>query len=122
MTAAVILGHGSRSPAAVGEVYELARQVEAAGLYSPVEVAFMSMNQPDLGRGIEAAVAKGARRIVVVPLFLTEGVHVREDIPQLVAREAGNHPGVEILCARNIGPDRRLAEILLDRIREVCPQ
>lgn len=45
---------------------------------------------------------------VVVPMLLTSGYHVRDDIP---ARMAG-------VVARAVGPDRRLTRVLLQRLRE----
>ncbi len=118
MTAAIILGHGSRAPQAIAEVYDLARQVKEAGIYDPVEVAFMARSKPSLAESIDKAVTQGARRIVVVPLFLTEGIHVTQDIPEILAAVKKQHRNVEILYAAKLGPDKRIAEILLDRIAE----
>jgi sirohydrochlorin ferrochelatase len=47
------------------------------------------------------------------------GLHMKEDIPEILEEERKKYPGVEILMTRNIGADNKLAQIVLDRIGEV---
>jgi sirohydrochlorin ferrochelatase len=46
-------------------------------------------------------------------------VHVSKDIPEEIEQARLRHPGVEILLARPLLPDPRIAEIVVERIREV---
>jgi sirohydrochlorin cobaltochelatase len=43
---------------------------------------------------VAAAVAGGARRVVIAPLFWAPGGHLRDDVPALLATERAAHPQV----------------------------
>lgn len=116
----ILLSHGSRLPEAKETLDAYKKMVKDAGLYRIVEIASLQFNQPDLPASIEKVVGLGAGRIVVVPFFLYNGVHVQEDIPRLVDETRQKHPGVEIVMAASIGVDERIGQIILDRIKEVC--
>lgn len=115
----ILLGHGSRSADAQLTVDSLVSQIEKSGLFEYVTGAMLQFNQPDLPSAISNAVLKGIDRLIVVPIFIFKGIHMKEDIPEILEQERLKHPKVRIELADNIGADIRLAEILLDRIREV---
>lgn len=94
--------------------------VESTGVYEIVEAASLQFNQPDLPTAINTLASKGVDRIVVMPLFLYQGVHIQEDIPEILAEEKQKYPGVEFIVTGNIGVDERVGQIIMDRIREVC--
>ena len=50
---------------------------------------------------------------VVVPLLLSTGFHVRQDLPRMAAGAGG-----PLLMGRQLGPHRLLAELQLERLRE----
>lgn len=118
-TGIILLSHGSRLPAAKNTLNELVRQVVSTGNYDTVMGSALQFNQPDLQTAISEMVTQGIQRVVVVPLFLYMGVHMTEDIPEIIEEERKKHPQVQIDMASNIGADPRLTEILLDRIGEV---
>ncbi len=118
----VVLGHGSR--ASVGEANQVVFRVSdiIKDRVGHDLVATAIMNRKSELAGIEEAVAdlvaRGAGRIVVVPMFFANGMHIQYDIPAEIAALAGRYPGVAITMAPHIGADPRIADILLDRIRE----
>jgi len=84
----------------------------------PVKPAFMDHCRPDLGTAVRELVNQGIKSIVVVPLFLFRGIHVQKDIPGDI-RFLRDQYGIEIVCARNLGADPRIADIVVERVREV---
>ena len=50
-----------------------------------------NLGQPDLTGATALLIARGAKRIVVIPYFLTLGTHMQRDLPRL-AREASQRP------------------------------
>lgn len=119
----VVLGHGSRS--VVGEANQVVFQIsdiikERVG-HDLVETAIMNRESglQTLEEAIRQLVTKGAGRITVVPMFFSNGMHIQYDIPEEISELRTNFPGIPINMARHIGPDPRIADILLDRIREV---
>lgn len=127
-TGVVIIGHGSRVPESRGIYEEIARKTqEKSGLR--VRVGYMKHWRPRFTEAVKAFIEDGVDRIVVVPLFLLPGLHVKEDIPVLLGLKEGDAPefgyekisipgDVEIIYARHIGADERLADVVLDRVRE----
>ncbi len=117
MMGIVIVGHGSRVAKSKGIYEEIAKKVrEKSGVEA--QVGYMKHWRPTIPEAINAVIEKEIKKIVIVPLFLLPGLHVTEDIPVLLSR-IKIPKGVEVLYARNIGADDRLADVVLDRVEEV---
>ena len=116
-TGVLLFAHGSRVEEANRGVHNLARKVQEAGELSYVRAAFLEMAQPDLAGGIAEAVRAGYERIVVIPYFLTLGIHLRRDLPELLAREKRLYPGLEIAAGAPLEGHPLLPSLILDRIR-----
>ncbi len=120
-TAVVIAFHGSRRTPPDGPEIELvARQVRSLYPDLPVYYGALQFSAPSIADAVASAVTAGARRVAVVPLFLFSGEHVQVDIPAELDRLRERFPGVEITFGRHIGADPRLAQILVDRAKEVA--
>jgi sirohydrochlorin ferrochelatase len=78
----------------------------------------MSLQQPDFESVLSRCIRKGAEHIVVIPYFLHEGVHMREDIPHMMREFARTHSGVRLVLGKGLGFDPLLADILHKRIEE----
>jgi sirohydrochlorin ferrochelatase len=115
-TAIVLMGHGSRVAEANAVLYQLADMVARQGGFDIVEVAFRDQQAPDLQAGIDACVARGARRIVLYPYFLYSGAHVLEELPGELERAGRRHPGLELVLSTPLGVHPKLAEIVCERI------
>lgn len=127
-TGVVIIGHGSRVPESRGIYEEIARKTkEKSGL--EVRVGYMKHWRPTFTEAVRDFIEDGAKRLVIVPLFLLPGLHVKEDIPVLLGIKDGEVPefgyekisipeGVEVIYARHIGADDRLAGVVVDRVKE----
>jgi sirohydrochlorin ferrochelatase len=118
-TALIVLGHGSRNPAATAQFMELVERLRT-GRDELVLPAFMELAEPGLAAAVADAVGGGADEIVVQPCFLFDGMHIRRDIPEMLAVFATEHPAVTFRFGRPIGADARVAEILLERAEEAA--
>mgnify|MGYP000211960883 CR=1 FL=1 len=119
----VILGHGSR--ARVWEANQLLLQIvekfkQKTGEQN-VKPAYMNVKSggPTLEQAIEELIREGFTEIVVAPWFLTDGLHIREDIPEIIDSIKEKYPEVQIALAKPLGADNRLVDILIERIGEV---
>lgn len=117
-TAILLMAHGSRIPEANNAVYEIARMVKDMTRLDIVEVSFREQHLPNIQQGIDACVAQGAQRILLLPYFLFVGAHVQEDLPEEMEEAKKRHPGVEFAMGNHLGAHRKLAEIVVDRIAE----
>jgi sirohydrochlorin ferrochelatase len=62
-------------------------------------------------------VRRGAERILVVPFFLTLGIHLRRDLPRIVEELSRIHNGMAIEVAPPMEGHAALRHVLLDRIK-----
>jgi sirohydrochlorin ferrochelatase len=113
-TAVLVVAHGSRAAGSVAAFDRLCARL-ASQLGTPVSPAFLEINQPDIPDAIDAAVERGAQRIVLLLFFLHLGNHVRADIPRLVGAAQRRYPGVAFEIAEPLAEDERLVDILADR-------
>ena len=112
----VLIAHGSRAEGTREAHLAVAEQL-AARLGQPVAAAFLELSDPDIPTAIDAAVARGATRVVLLPYFLHHGNHTRRDIPAIAASARERHPGVRVEITDPLGPDDALVEIAAARAR-----
>jgi sirohydrochlorin cobaltochelatase len=116
-TAVLLVGRGSTDPDANAEVCKVARLLQEGRSYAFVEPAFVSLAQPDVAGGLARCRALGARRIVVAPYFLFDGV-----LPRRVGDQARafavEHPDVDVAVAGHLGDTDALAGLVVERYRE----
>ncbi len=111
-TGIVLLAHGSRDPEWSAPFERLAARVRARRQAVGVAVAYLEIAPPALGEAVASLVAAGAAAVVVVPLFLAPGGHVRRDLPQMIDAVRARHPGVTVRVLPTIGE----ADALLDAL------
>jgi sirohydrochlorin ferrochelatase len=113
----VIFAHGSSVPSANEAVEAVAEKAAAVGGFEAVETAFLEA-QPDLEEAVARLAARGASRVLVVPYFLTLGIHLQRDLPEIVAGLASKFQNLEIRVAPPLDGHPALVHILLDRTTE----
>jgi len=117
-TAILLMAHGSRISEANDAVREIAKMVKSFADYDIVEVSFRENHAPNIQQGIDACVAQGAERILLVPYFLYLGAHVLEDLPKELEEARLRHPDVEMAMGKHLGVHKRLAKLVIDRVEE----
>jgi sirohydrochlorin ferrochelatase len=108
--ALVAVAHGSRDPRALRTVQALLRRVRARRPGLDVRLGHIELNEPLLSETL--AGVRGA--VVVVPLLLGRGYHVKSDLPRALAAA----PHLRGVIAAPLGPHPLLAEALYLRLRE----
>ena len=116
-TSVILFAHGSKAREANEGIAHLAEALSRQSGY-PAQAAFLELAPPDLAGAVAAACQSGSRRVIVVPCFLTMGMHMREDLPRLMDEQRAKHPEAEILVSQPLEGHPGLGEILLDRVRE----
>lgn len=117
-TALLIMAHGSRIPEANDAVHEIAARVKKMTQFEIVEVSFREQHLPNIQQGVDACVAQGAQRILLVPYFLYMGAHVLEDLPEELVEAKKRHPDVEMVLGKHLGVHDKLAEVVVERVAE----
>ncbi len=117
-TAILLMAHGSRIPEANDAVHAIAAMVKEITGFDIVEASFREQHSPNIQQGVDACVAQGAERVLLIPYFLFVGAHVREDLPEEMAEAQRRYPGVEFSMGGHLGAHPKLAEIVTERIGE----
>ena len=85
MTGLIVFAHGSTIESANDAVHavtvELARRTGCR-----VETAFLDCAPPTMADAVTRLTKDGVRKVVVLPYFLTLGVHLQRDLPAIVER------------------------------------
>ncbi len=116
--AIILMGHGSRVPGAGKRMEEVAHQLKRSHAYPWVEVCFVSRLGPHFSEVFERCVKEGAQKVLVIPYFLHEGLHLLLDIPEMMQEEAKKFPHVKLILGKGLGFDERLVDLVRQRIEE----
>jgi sirohydrochlorin cobaltochelatase len=133
-TTLLLAGHGTlRDQNSREAVERQAEQVRATGQYAAVHAMFLE-EPPKISQWHDLV---QTRNVVVVPFFISEGMHTQEDIPRLLGeteravreRLARRQPGWRnptekkgklIWYSASVGTHSLVTEIILERVREAA--
>ncbi|MHB1347290.1 MAG: sirohydrochlorin chelatase [Candidatus Humimicrobiaceae bacterium] len=119
MKAILILAHGSKRKSTEETLDILVEKVKQKTGLDFVFGAFLQFSSNNISSAIEKIIKKGGDDIKVIPLFLFDGVHVAQDIPEQLCKVKSQHPEITIRTSAHIGPDDKIVDIIMDRIRSI---
>lgn len=111
-TALILFAHGARDPewaAPMRRVQAILRQ-QRLGLR--VELAFLEFMAPDLPACIAGLVADGATKILIMPMFIARGGHLKRDVPEMLARLRADWPAVDFVLAGVVGEHEAVVQAM----------
>jgi sirohydrochlorin ferrochelatase len=118
----IVFAHGSSVESANEAVRSVALDMAQRGELEHVVAAFLEGGRPDLKTAMrELAGRHGIVRVVVVPYFLTLGLHLQRDLPRLVEEARRANPGLDIEVTAPLDGHPAMAEALVDRARACKP-
>jgi sirohydrochlorin cobaltochelatase len=116
-TALVLLGHGTDlNKNSGGVIYLNAERIRERGVYDLVEVGFLDQ-EPEIDLVVESI---DVPNVILIPLFIAEGWHTRETIPQdldLVG-EVTPRDDKTIFYGAPVGTHPSMANLIAARARE----
>lgn len=121
MTGMIVLGHGSRRRE-VGEAFTA--MVERVARRMPgmtVLPAFFSLGEPTLADQVRRLAADGCSRIVIMQYFLYNGVHIEQDIPEMIAELRREMPGLQFVVQPTLQDDPAMETLIADRLLAAAP-
>ena len=113
-TAILLFAHGARDPGWAEPFRRIAERLRAAQPGVRVELAFLELMEPRLAGAVGVLAGEGIRRITLVPLFLAQGGHLKEDLPRLLNDIRTQHPAVRIDVTAAIGDSESLTNAIAD--------
>ncbi len=114
-TALVLMAHGSRNADANADLVALAEKIRALGRYHAVAASYLELAEPDIAAACRQCVRNGATHVIMLPYFLSAGVHVLRDLANLRDALRVEFPGVRFNLAEPLGRHPLMIEVVLDR-------
>ena len=108
----ILFAHGSRDALWRLPIEAVAQRIQAMSPQTDVACAYLELTAPDLPTTAAMMIARGIQHIVIVPMFLGVGSHVREDLPVLVQQLQKDHPDVQFELRRAIGEEPQLTQAM----------
>ncbi len=113
----LLVGHGSRVPEGNREIEEFAQQWRSRRPEWRIDVCFVELAPVLLDEGLANA-ARGAQRVIVVPLILNAAGHVKMEIPEHIEVARRRHPQIEFVYAPHLGASDPILAILKRRLHK----
>ena len=117
-TALLLIAHGSRRAEANADLEFVAAELRARGRYSIVQVSFLELAEPTIETGGALCVEAGATDVILLPYFLSPGVHVVEDLTEARNKLGERFPRVRFVLAEPLGRHPLLVDVVEQRARE----
>ena len=110
-SALIMFAHGARDPEWAIPLQRVRQRVqETAG--APVELAFLEFMTPDLVACAQKLISSGCRRIIILPMFIARGGHLKRELPEMLNALRGRHPGVEFVLEDAVGEQSAVIEAM----------
>lgn len=115
--ALILFAHGARDPRWAEPLARI-QQLIVARVDTSVQIhqAFLELMSPTLPDLVDRLVADHVGVITVMPIFLGQGSHVRNDLPLLIQQLQSGHPSTTFNLATAIGEN----EQVLTAIANAC--
>ena len=105
----IACAHGTRNAEGQAAIRKVMADIEDLRPGLQVLEAYVDVQEPELS-GVVEGLPEGTAA-VVVPLLLSTGFHIKVDVPKAIKSRP------EVVAARPLGPDLRLAELLAKHLR-----
>ena len=112
--AIVLFAHGARDPEWAVPFRIIQKQLQAARPGMHVALAFQDFMMPTLEVAMAEAAAQGAKHVALVPLFMAQGGHLKQDLPLLVGRIRRQHPQLDLRVTPAIGDAPEILQAISD--------
>ena len=119
-TALILFAHGARFPEWAMTLNRVCEAVRARMPEARVEPAFLEFMAPTLQDCAKSLIADGFERIVVVPMFLAQGGHLKEDLPKLLEALRGEYPGISFDLTGPIGEAESVVQAMAAHVQSLA--
>lgn len=116
--AVLLLAHGSRRVEANEEWVAIWQLFAKRHQDLLIAGSFIEFAEPDLENGVRLLVEQGAEKIYIVPLFLTVGNHLRQNIPDRLKTLQEEYPNIILETTEHLGVDPLLVQIIEQRLEK----
>lgn len=121
MTTAIILfAHGARDPEWANPMRRVQATLRQRVAAVPVELAFLEFLAPTLPDCAAQLIAQGADKVVVLPMFIARGGHLKKETPEMLEQLRSTYPEVEFSLGNAIGEHEIVVQAMAAAALEVA--
>ena len=121
-SALVLFAHGARDAQWSEPFRAMQKAVAGKRPDLTVELAFLEIMQPPLADCVARLARDGHERIVIAPLFLAQGGHLKKDLPRLLKELGAKHPAADLSVLPPIGEVTELLDAISDWLVNSAPR
>lgn len=121
-SALVLFAHGARDAQWSEPFRAMQKAVASRRPDLTVELAFLEIMEPALGACVARLAGEGHARIVIAPLFLAQGGHLKNDLPRLLKDLGVRHPAAAISVLPPIGEVTELLDAISEWLVNSAPR
>ena len=111
-TALILFAHGARDPEWANPMRRVQAAIRQRVSEMPVELAFLEFLTPSLPEAVAKLVAQGCDKIVVMPMFIARGGHLKNDLPGIIEMLRSTYQEVEFSLGGAIGEDETVIQAM----------
>ena len=119
-TALILFAHGARDPEWANPMRRVQAVVRQRMSAVPVELAFLEFMAPTLPERAAELIAQGADKIVVLPMFIARGGHLKKETPEMLDMLRSTYPEVEFSLGNAIGEHELVVQAMASAAMEVA--
>ena len=110
--AIVLLGHGARDPEWARPLCRVLELLKAQAPEQLIACAYLEYLTPILEDCVAGLIAQGAREIVVLPMFIAQGGHLKRELPEMVAKLEATYPEIRFQLESAVGESALVIEAM----------
>ena len=118
MIAVQLIAHGRRRAEANEELTLIADRLRQQSDHPLVIASYLELADPSIPAGARLCVAAGAAEVLMLPYFLSPGLHVTEDLQRFRDEASVEFPEVSFRLCPPLGQHPLIIDILRDRLNE----
>ncbi len=111
-TALILFAHGARDPEWASPMRRVQAAIRQRLSSVPVEVAFLEFMAPNLPDCAAALIGAGASGIVVMPMFIAQGGHLKREVPEMLDQLRSTYPEVQFSLGGAIGENEIVVQAM----------
>lgn len=118
--AVILIAHGARDHRWTEPFVRMHAELEGRLRGQRVALAYMEFAAPTFADAVSGVCRAGARRVLVVPTFLSGGGHVATDIRELVATARDRHPEASFVVSGAVGEEPEVSLAMVEAVTRLA--
>ena len=111
-TALILFAHGARDPEWARPMQRVREAILAAQPAVRVELAFLEFMSPGLGESVDALAAEAYERVIILPMFIAQGGHLKRELPEMVAALRQKYSSLELVLMGAVGEQEPVVQAM----------